>query len=425
LAGERRSSSSRGSGPRGRQRMRLIPQKAGRRTESKQNCVKPVKSENVDVPVLLEKGKTKHLPSKGKRRRRHWLSMFTSSRHKREKDELVEDPSWTNVRPTWLTSEMLLPQPLPRNFDQAEMEEELRKAKKKEEAMEEIQWKRVDVIAETKRKYDRVKLPRYVRPELLEQYQNLLKEEEELDSEEHPEMAALLLQSLSEEPSQAQEALRRQNLRYESDRSIVEGRFKKEVAIHNKKMDGRRAEIKSWLLEDLEERQRSGQVEAEIAALDFYGSSCAPTPSSKKHLRSGRPPVSAVPVDYVPEPTPEVPKKRTKPTVIQPISYLLSESGIYRDLRRLGKLDLLHGRAVTTHKVSLDNQKLTYEGKSYPRGQPLFIQTEAFPWFSVIILSLNDGWVQFRSTIPGDTRCVTATIEDLEAGRVLVSKLAR
>lgn len=62
---------------------------------------------------------------------------------------------------------------------------------------------------------------------------------------------------------------------------------------------------------------------------------------------------------------------------------------------------------------------------SYPRGQPLFIQTSAFAWFPVMILSMSEGWIQFRSSIPGDTRCVTATIEDLEAGRVLVSKFPR
>jgi len=39
-----------------------------------------------------------------------------------------------------------------------------------------------------------------------------------------------------------------------------------------------------------------------------------------------------------------------------------------------------------------------------------------------LVMQVNELTVQFRSSIPGDTRTVTATKEDLESGRVLVKK---
>lgn len=39
-----------------------------------------------------------------------------------------------------------------------------------------------------------------------------------------------------------------------------------------------------------------------------------------------------------------------------------------------------------------------------------------------LVIQVNELTAQFRSSIPGDTRTVTATKEDLESGRVLIKK---
>nr|CAD2201450.1 unnamed protein product [Meloidogyne enterolobii] len=75
-------------------------------------------------------------------------------------------------------------------------------------------------------------------------------------------------------------------------------------------------------------------------------------------------------------------------------------------------------------KVVLEFGKLSLDGKTYHRGQNVFIKSSNTGWKSMqaLVMQVNELTVQFRSSIPGDTRTVTATKEDLESGRVLVKK---
>ncbi|GMR62029.1 hypothetical protein PMAYCL1PPCAC_32224, partial [Pristionchus mayeri] len=418
LAGGNASARSTASGGR-RKPPKNAKAKPGRRTVSKHGKV-PVSTSQLQIFKLLKDGVVEKKSEPVIRKRgRLWTPPFKSVGQVEEDQPLANHPVWTNLLSTNYTSNTLLPQPLPSNYNQLE-NDRLEKRKREEEAKKEEEWKSVDWMASKREEHQH--LPNYVRPALLFQYTKAMEEVSMYEKGLFPKSVEMQLRSLCERDVAEQEEARRCHQRqYEAERAVYEGNQDKEHAKQAKRLTERREEIQSWLMEDMEERIRS--IETEIGNLDFYG--LGGPQSAKKHLRSGRPSVAAVPSDYVPEPEQEAPKKKTKTFNMQPLSFLLNESGIYRDLKRLGKLDLLHGRAVSTFKCTIDNQKLIYESRSYPRGQPLYIQTEDFPWFPVIILSMSEGWVQFRSSIPGDPRCVTATLEDLEAGRVLVSKLPR
>lgn len=75
-------------------------------------------------------------------------------------------------------------------------------------------------------------------------------------------------------------------------------------------------------------------------------------------------------------------------------------------------------------KVTLEQGKLSCDGKTYHRGQNVFINSANTngKYMQAIITQINEYVVQFRSSISGDTRTVTATKEDMESGRVLVKK---
>ncbi|KAL7076473.1 hypothetical protein ACQ4LE_004513 [Meloidogyne hapla] len=75
-------------------------------------------------------------------------------------------------------------------------------------------------------------------------------------------------------------------------------------------------------------------------------------------------------------------------------------------------------------RVVLEFGKLSLDGKTYHRGQNVFIKSSNTGWkaMQALVMQVNELTIQFRSSIPGDTRTVTATKEDLESGRVLVKK---
>lgn len=74
-------------------------------------------------------------------------------------------------------------------------------------------------------------------------------------------------------------------------------------------------------------------------------------------------------------------------------------------------------------KVHLEQGKLLCDGKTFLRGQTVFLKSTNTGWFMpATVMQINELTVQFRSTIPGDTRTVTATKEDLECRRVIVRK---
>ncbi|KAF8354274.1 hypothetical protein PRIPAC_95897 [Pristionchus pacificus] len=292
----------------------------------------------------------------------------------------------------------------------------MKKKERKEEKQQE-KWKAINWM--DRKRQDHQTLPKYVRPALYLQYTKVLEEIDQMKKGIHPKDLDKELKAMEEEcKERAEESRRRQERKYNEKKGVLDKKHGTGTSQQSRVLKEKRDELYAWMMEDVEERLRSIDTDSNEAE-PFWIEGL----SGKKFLRSGRPAVASTPIDYVPGSDMDLNKKR-KPNM-QPLSYLISESGIYRDLRRLGMLDALHSRSVSIYKAQIDNQKLTYEGRAYPRGQPLFIQTSAFAWFPVMILSMSEGWIQFRSSIPGDTRCVTATIEDLEAGRVLVSKFPR
>ncbi|CAD5226679.1 unnamed protein product [Bursaphelenchus xylophilus] len=74
------------------------------------------------------------------------------------------------------------------------------------------------------------------------------------------------------------------------------------------------------------------------------------------------------------------------------------------------------------HKVVMDKARLIYDGKTFYRGQKLFVQTMNYTKFPAIVFALADEYVHIRSRTPGDTREVFATIDDLRAGRVRIGR---
>ncbi|KAI6175279.1 hypothetical protein M3Y97_00671000 [Aphelenchoides bicaudatus] len=74
------------------------------------------------------------------------------------------------------------------------------------------------------------------------------------------------------------------------------------------------------------------------------------------------------------------------------------------------------------HRVVLDRGRLVYDGKTFYRGQKLFVQTTTYTRFPAIIFALADEYVHIRSRTPGDTREVYATIDDLRSGRVRIGR---
>ncbi|KAI6200511.1 hypothetical protein M3Y96_00741900 [Aphelenchoides besseyi] len=74
------------------------------------------------------------------------------------------------------------------------------------------------------------------------------------------------------------------------------------------------------------------------------------------------------------------------------------------------------------HKVALDKSRLVYDGKTFYRGQKLFVQTTNYTRFPAIVAMLADEYVHIKARQPGDTREVFATLDDLRSGRVRIGR---
>ncbi|RCN53766.1 hypothetical protein ANCCAN_00260 [Ancylostoma caninum] len=194
---------------------------------------------------------------------------------------------------------------------------------------------------------------------------------------------------------------------YEREKEEIERKFRLEHAAIQRELKEREDDLVQALLLEVDDRIRF--IEAEVAVLDVAGPACPTFSMNKKCLRRR------------PHDTPTSTEKKKARTTAPAIIHLLPEHIIAEDVRLLVPAESIPS-VVQHHKVSLDNGKLIYEGKTYQRGQALVVQTENYGAFAGMILSICEQYIQFRSTVPGDTRQVLATMDDLESGRVILRK---
>ncbi|KAK5977790.1 Sds3 domain containing protein [Trichostrongylus colubriformis] len=231
----------------------------------------------------------------------------------------------------------------------------------------------------------------------------LEKELQLVEAGTHPKF----LEKLREFQQKQADELEMIDIMYEREKEAIERKYLMEHAAIQRELKEREDELVQTLLLELDDRIRF--IEAEVAVLDVAGPACPTFSMNKKCLRR-RPHDNPTPVE----------KKKAR-AAAPPIIHLLPEHIIAEDVRLLVPPESIPS-VVQHHKVSLDNGKLIYEGKTYQRGQALVVQTENYGAFAGMILSICEQYIQFRSTVPGDTRQVMATMDDLESGRVILRK---
>ncbi|VDP06535.1 unnamed protein product [Heligmosomoides polygyrus] len=197
------------------------------------------------------------------------------------------------------------------------------------------------------------------------------------------------------------------DIMYEREKDLIERKYQMEHAAIQKELKEREEELVQAMLMEIDDRARF--IEAEVAVLDVAGPACPTFSMNKKCLRRR------------PHDTPSSTEKKKARSAAPAIIHLLPEHIIAEDVRLLAPAESIPS-VVQHHKVSLDNGKLIYEGKTYQRGQALVVQTENYGAFAGMILAMCEQYIQFRSTVPGDTRQVLATMDDLESGRVILRK---
>ncbi|CAI2347378.1 unnamed protein product [Caenorhabditis sp. 36 PRJEB53466] len=92
---------------------------------------------------------------------------------------------------------------------------------------------------------------------------------------------------------------------------------------------------------------------------------------------------------------------------------------IRQDLNILNQTDLKK-RAVYT--VSIQKPKLMIDSKSFKHGEDVYAQNSAFGDFLAKIDIVNDHMIHLKGVKNWDTRQISATLEDLEEGRVTIKK---
>ncbi|KAK6765591.1 hypothetical protein RB195_025479 [Necator americanus] len=224
-----------------------------------------------------------------------------------------------------------------------------------------------------------------------------------VEAGEHPKF----LEKLREFQQKQADEIEMIDIMYEREKEEIERKFRLEHAAIQRELKEREDDLVQALLLEVDDRIRF--IEAEVAVLDVAGPACPTFSMNKKCLRRR------------PHDTPTSSEKKKARTNAPAIIHLLPEHIIAEDVRLLVPAESIPS-VVQHHKVSMENGKLIYEGKTYQRGQALVVQTENYGAFAGMILSICDQYIQFRSTVPGDTRQVLATMDDLESGRVILRK---
>uniref|UniRef100_A0A914CYZ9 Sin3 histone deacetylase corepressor complex component SDS3 n=1 Tax=Acrobeloides nanus TaxID=290746 RepID=A0A914CYZ9_9BILA len=247
-----------------------------------------------------------------------------------------------------------------------------------------------------------------------ERMKPLLEEKEHLENGTHPDFVVGLKKLETEYEEELGKIANREML----EKERIEAVYQHEKKAIEKEYENKLNELVEILSNECEEKKR--QVEAEINSLDintatnlnYYNYVYA----NKKTLRR-----------RANEP-PQVGEKRSRKRSPQNIVHLLPETDIAQDVKFI--CNTLNTTATTSledeekqpRKISVENNKLTCDGKVYHKGQNVTVETVNYGKFPAIIHTVCERFVHFKSTMAGDTRQVMATKDDLECSRVIVRK---
>ncbi|KAH7728172.1 sin3 histone deacetylase corepressor complex component SDS3 [Aphelenchoides avenae] len=203
---------------------------------------------------------------------------------------------------------------------------------------------------------------------------------------------------------------------YEKDR--IQKAYETEKAAIAAEYETRISELVETLYNECDEKKRL--VEQEVNSLDIASNTATAAnfyycQANKKTLRRRANEQS------------EVSEKRPRKHSPQHIVHLLPDAVIAHDVKLICNknpysIALAADDEDRHRKVTVDSNRLICDGKTFHRGQNVMCETVNYGKFPAIIQSMCEQFVQLRSTVPGDTRQVTATKDDLECGRVVVRK---
>ncbi|TKR75677.1 hypothetical protein L596_016932 [Steinernema carpocapsae] len=202
-------------------------------------------------------------------------------------------------------------------------------------------------------------------------------------------------------------------------RDDIDDEFATDDSSLRKELEGREHELLESLLNECDERKKQIEKDSNCDSFMLNGSAVQ-YPISKKFLRNRRG------HDLTPD-------KRKLPKTPGTVVCLLSEAEIAQDVRDINKV-LPRDEIPRTHtqtefldtkrikKVNVDSQRVSVDGKLFYRGQNLVVETANYGRFPALLQSIVEKVAHFKSTLPGDTRMVMATQDDLECGRVVIKK---
>uniref|UniRef100_A0A1I8AJR1 Spindle pole body component 110-like n=1 Tax=Steinernema glaseri TaxID=37863 RepID=A0A1I8AJR1_9BILA len=247
-----------------------------------------------------------------------------------------------------------------------------------------------------------------------EKQQQLDEELKQVESGTHEE----LKKRLDELKEKHEKDLERLRVSIAWRRSAVEAEYKERTDATKNEQALREQRLLMTMLNDCEERKK--QIEKDVSCESFLqNGSITQYPIAKKSLRRRGHDI--------------MPDKRKVPKTPSSVPSLLGEDDIAQDVREINKAlpyDEMPKRDADsefidtkrTKKVTIDNQKVSVDGKYFYKGQTLLVETKDYGRFSALLQNIVEKQVQMRSVMPGDTRMVTATQDDLERGRVVLRK---
>jgi hypothetical protein len=199
----------------------------------------------------------------------------------------------------------------------------------------------------------------------------------------------------------------------------IESAMKIEETAIQTEYEVRLNELVEGMYNEYEEKKRG--VESEISGMDIASTSSSNSYfygyPNKKTLRRRANEQS------------ETNEKKPRKHSPQNIVHLLPESAIADDVKLICNYPNTKTSASIGlddegrhRKVTVDNGKLVCDGKIFHKGQSVSVETVNYGKFPAIIQIICEKFVQFRSSLPGDTRLVTATTKDFECETVIVRK---
>ncbi|KAK0415861.1 hypothetical protein QR680_012160 [Steinernema hermaphroditum] len=236
----------------------------------------------------------------------------------------------------------------------------------------------------------------------------------QLQNGTHPE----LTKRLAELNQNYQRDVEMLNVSISWRRSDVDAEYQRDDLETRNEQKTREDELLMTMVNECEERKR--QIEKDVNCDSFMqNGSVSQYPIPKKSLRRRGHDIT--------------PDKRKVPKTPGTVPSLLGEDDIAQDVRDINKAlpyDEMPKRDTDSEfidtkrikKVTIDTQKVSVDGKYFYKGQTLLVETKDYGKFSALLQNIIEKQVQMRSVMPGDTRMVTATQDDLERGRVVMRK---